>query len=99
MKTQEDTNTTTITLREDKEAREIVITFAGGEELRFDSSASPMSYIRFYEEGEETVGWNVDEVREDPELVLGAIFGKLCDSIIQSGLRSEAGQGAGGLLN
>jgi len=74
---------TTITLSENEDG-DMAIGFSGGQELRFDSSGSNPSgvtFMAFYRRGEEAAHWNMDEVREDPELVLGAFFGKLCGSI------------------
>ena len=79
---------TTITLSE-SEGNDMVLGFPDGRELRFDSSrANPsgVSSMRFYdEEGIEEVMWCIDEVREDPEGVLGAFFGKLCTILRHTG--------------
>ena len=79
---------TTITLSENK-GNDMVLGFPDGRELRFDSSrANPsgISFMRFYdEEGIEEEGWCIDEVREDPEGVLGAFFGKLCTILRHTG--------------
>lgn len=77
----------TITLSQNEEG-DMVLGFSNGQELRFDSSGSNPSgvtFLAFYEDGEEGVYWNIDEVREDPELVLGAFFGKLCAVIKAAG--------------
>ena len=64
------------------EEGDIKIEFPNGESLRFDSSENNpngVSFVRFYDrEDNEVVGWVCDEWREDPELVMGSILGKLC---------------------
>lgn len=60
------------------------LSLPNGESMRFDSSKNNpngVSFIRFYDaEGNEVVGWNCDEWKEEPEEVMGAIFGKLCST-------------------
>lgn len=64
---------------------DIKIELPNGENMRFDSSENNpdgVSYVRFYDaDGEEVVGWVCDEWGEDPELVMGALLGKLSSAL------------------
>lgn len=67
------------------ESGDLQISFPNGESLRFDSvenNPNGVSFVRFYDnEGDEVVGWSCDEWGEDPEGVMGAIFGKLVEQL------------------
>lgn len=54
---------------------ECVIKLANGNEIRTDAFPEDVSYVRVVENGKEIGYWTVDEVAEDPALVLGAILG------------------------
>lgn len=59
----------------------ILLALPGGEYMAIpDAEASPdgIDGLYFYDEnGQETVCWVSDEWRDDPVLVMGAIFGKM----------------------
>lgn len=64
---------------------DIAIIFPNEESMVFDSAdnnAGGVTFIRFLNLiGEEIVGWSCDEWRDDPEAVMGAILGKLCECL------------------
>ncbi len=76
--------TTMIRLTSD-DAGDIQIFLPNGENMRFNSvenNPDGVSFVRFYDaEGNEVVGWNCDEWKEEPEEVMGAILGKLCETL------------------
>lgn len=63
----------------------ICIWLPNGESMVFDSAennSKGVSFVRFYDaDGEEDVGWVSDEWKEDPQGVMGAILGRLCETI------------------
>lgn len=54
---------------------ECVLLLHSGREIRTPAYPEPCSYVRVVQNGFELAYWNIEEIREDPEQVVGAIIG------------------------
>lgn len=54
---------------------ECVLLLHSGREIRTPAYPEPCSYVRVVQNGFELAYWDIDEIREDPEQVVGAIIG------------------------
>lgn len=74
-------------------ANELVLRMQNGMQLRCENTAQKadkVSYIRVCDpSGDEVVYWSIDEIREDPSGVMGAIVGSLFSVEYASGPRYE----------